>query len=201
MMELAPLDIWKDAPHLGVKKLWAWLTNYCYLPRLADQSVLEATIKDGVDDMFPHFAYATGVDEAGKYSGLKLGQPFTLYFDDKALIVEPEVARKQLPTIDPPPPPPNGGGTGPKPPPTPDPTPKLKTRYYGSVQVDPQRARRDLSQIADEVILRLTSIAGASVSITVEIEGVRGEGFDDAAIRAISENSRTLNFKAHSFEE
>ncbi len=78
MMELAPLDIWKDAPHLGVKKLWAWLTNYCYLPRLADQSVLEATIKDGVDDMFPHFAYATGVDEAGTYSGLKLSQPFTL---------------------------------------------------------------------------------------------------------------------------
>ncbi len=130
-----------------------------------------------------------------------MGRQFTLYFDDNALIVEPEVARKQLPTIDPPPPPPNGGGTGPKPPPPPDPTPKLKTRYYGSVQVDPQRARRDLSQIADEVILRLTSIAGASVSITVEIEGVRGEGFDDAAIRAISENSRTLNFKAHSFEE
>ena len=74
MMELAPLDIWKDAPHLGVKKLWAWLTNYCYLPRLADQSVLEATIKGGVDDMFPLFAYATGVDEAGKYIGLTVEQ-------------------------------------------------------------------------------------------------------------------------------
>ena len=103
--------------------------------------------------------------------------------------------------IDPPPPPPNGGGTGPKPPPPPDPTPKLKTRYYGSVQVDPQRARLKLSQIADEVILRLTSITGAAVNVTVEIESVRGDGLDEAAIRAISENSRTLNFKAHGFDE
>ncbi len=69
------------------------------------------------------------------------------------------------------------------------------------MQVDPQRARLKLSQIADEVILRLTSIAGAAVSVTVEIESVRGDGFDDAAIRAISENSRTLNFNSHSFEE
>ena len=201
MMELAPLDIWKDAPHLGVKKLWAWLTNYCYLPRLADQSVLEATIVDGVSQLMPEFAYATGVDDEGKYTGLTMGRQFTLNFDDKALIVQPEAARAQLdeerdltPIIDPispiidPDPPLN-------------PTPKLKTRYYGSVQVDPQRARRDLSQIADEVILRLTSIAGAAVSVTVEIESLRGEGFDDAAIRPISENSRTLNFKAHSFEE
>ena len=34
LMELEPLDIWKQAPHLKIKTLWDWLTNYCYLPRL-----------------------------------------------------------------------------------------------------------------------------------------------------------------------
>ena len=60
---------------------------------------------------------------------------------------------------------------GPDPDPDPPPQPAPKTRYYGSVQIDPQRAMRDLSQIADEIIVRLASVPGADVRITVEIEG------------------------------
>ena len=211
LMEIEPYHDWAKQPHLKIKTLWEWLTKYCYLQRLYDYSVLEATIVDGVSRLMPAFAYATGIDDEGKYTGLTLGQPFTLYFDDRALIVQPEAARAQLDAelaarapdtatepvaVGPTTAVSSVGGADPDPPP-----PKPKTRFYGSVQVDPQRAMRDLSQIADEVILRLTSIAGAAVSVTVEIESVRGEGFDDAAIRTISENSRTLNFTAHSFEE
>ena len=58
-MELEPLDIWKQAPHLSIKTLWDWLTNYCYLPRLFDRNVLEETIKDGVNRIGPAFGYAT----------------------------------------------------------------------------------------------------------------------------------------------
>ena len=79
--------------------------------------------------------------------------------------------------------------------------PSPRPRYYGSVQIDPQRAKRDLNQIADEIILRLAELPGADVSITVEIEGLHGDGFDDATVRTISENSRTLNFNSHDFEE
>ena len=203
LRELEPLDIWKQAPHLKIKTLWDWLTNYCYLPRLFDRSVLEDTIKDGVSRLIPTFAYATGVDEDGKYTGLTMGQSFTLYFDDNALIVQPEIARKQLEAerVTPPLPPPPPDPVDPdivSPVPTP---PKLKTRYHGSVQVDPQRAMRDLSQIADEIIVRLASLPGANVTITVEIEGTLGEGFDDTTVRTLSENSRTLNFKSHGFED
>lgn len=211
LMELEPLDIWKDATHLSIKKLWAWLTNYCYLPRLYDYSVLEATIRDGVSRLIPAFAYATGIDEDGKYTGLTMGRPFTLYFDDNALIVQPEIAQAQIDaeraarqrdtvalpvagrsapvvkTVD---------STDDAPPP-----PKPKTRYYGSVQINPQRAMRDLSPIADEIIVRLASLPGADVKITVEIESVHREGFDDATVRTISENSRTLNFNHHGFED
>ena len=96
LMELEPLDIWKDAPHLSIKKLWEWMTNYCYMERLFNYSVLEATIVDGVSRLIPAFAYATGIDEEGKYTGLTMGRQFTLYFDDNALIVQPDAARKQL---------------------------------------------------------------------------------------------------------
>ncbi len=212
MMELEPLDIWKDAPHLSIKKLWEWLTNYCYLPRLANRTVLEATIKAGLDDMFPPFAYATGIDKDGKYEGLKLKGPVTIYFDQHDLFVEPDAAQAQIeaeraedddtvePVIDPDPG--NGDGDNTDPPPDPPPPPtKPKTRYYGSVQIDPQRAMRDLSQIADEIIVRLASVPGADVRITVEIEGLHDDGFDDATVRTINENSRTLNFNSHDFEE
>ena len=32
--------LWKDVPHLGVKKLWEYLCTYGYLPRLQDLDVL-----------------------------------------------------------------------------------------------------------------------------------------------------------------
>ena len=209
LMELDPLG-WRDVQHLSIKNLWQWLTNYCYLPRLYDRNVLEATIKDGVSRLMPAFAYATGVDEDGKYQGLTMGGTFTLYFDDNAVIVKPEIARAQLdaqraaeqrerdPEM-----PARHADQPPQtllPPDSPAP-PKPKTRYYGSVEIDPQRARRDLSQIADEIIVRLASLPGTDVKVTVEIEGMHGDGFDDAIVRTISENSRTLGLDDFGFED
>ena len=63
------------------------------------------------------------------------------------------------------------------------------------------RYARPLSQIADEIIVRLAPLPGADVKITVEIEGVHGEGFDDATVRTISENSHTLHFDDHGFDD
>lgn len=210
MRELAPLDFWNDAPHLSVKKLWEWLTNYCYLPRLLDRDVLEKAIKEGVNRLGADFGYASRVNEDGSYAGLRWQQPADVHFDDLALIVRPDVAQAQQDAEREPPlnidPPPIIDPINPDPdpdpdPPPPPPSPKPKTRYYGSVQIDPQRAMRDLNQIADEVILRLASLPGADVSITVEIEASQREGFDEATVRTINENSHTLNFNSHDFEE
>ena len=208
LMELEPLG-WRDMPHLSIKKLWEWLANYCYLPRLFDRDVLEETIKDGVNRIGPAFGFASGIDEDGNYRGLKLSESFTLYFDDNAVIVQPEIARAQLDAerrIDdlddeigdrPLPPRPPGPG---KPPPSPPP-PKPKTRYYGTKQIDPKRPMRDLSQIVEEIIARLAAEPDTDVEITLEIRGDRDAGFDDATVRTISENSRTLNLDDHGFEE
>src|SRR5207248_3219744 len=40
--------LWKDVPHLGVKKLWEYLCTYGYLPRLQDQDVLLEAIAEGL---------------------------------------------------------------------------------------------------------------------------------------------------------
>ena len=68
------------------------------------------------------------------------------------------------------------------------------------MSLDPQRVNREMATIVEEIVQRLTSLTGTDVEITVEISAERPAGFDDAMIRTISENSRTLKFKNHGFE-
>ena len=88
--------LWKETEQIQIKKLWDYLASYCYLPRLKDQSVLLAAIRDGVGKA-DYFGYAAGVTDAGKY--LELG------FADAALagrvdvsgwLIKPEVAQREL---------------------------------------------------------------------------------------------------------
>ena len=70
-MELDNL-LWKEENHILVKQLWDYLSSYAYLPRLANESVLLQTIRDGVNsDAF--FAYAAGFD-GERYIDLKYNQ-------------------------------------------------------------------------------------------------------------------------------
>ena len=68
--------------------------------------------------------------------------------------------------------------------------PKAK-RYHGSVNLDPTRAGRDASQIADEVISHLSGLTGATVRLTLEIEADIPDGAPDGVVRIVTENSRT----------
>ncbi len=81
------------------------------------------------------------------------------------------------------------------------PEPKATTRYYGRVALDPQRVNREISLIVEEVIERLTGLVECEVEISIEINAKLPEGFDEAIIRTISENSRTLKFEHYGFEE
>lgn len=40
--------LWRDADHIQIKKLWEYLSTYCYLPRLSSYSVLEEAIYQGL---------------------------------------------------------------------------------------------------------------------------------------------------------
>ncbi len=200
--------LWRDQPHLGLKQLWDYLARYCYLPRLYNEDVLVATISAGTASPETPFGYATMMGLDGAYKGLTLGQNTSIYFDDNAMIVRPEVARAQIEATHPASPiatsPQNreaektSGHTGAA---TLPPQPKLKTRYHGTVSLDPQRVNREMGTIVEEIVQRLTSLTGTEVTITLEISADRASGFDDATMRTISENSSTLKFKSHGFEE
>ncbi|MBL7202067.1 MAG: hypothetical protein ISS56_18155 [Anaerolineae bacterium] len=77
----------------------------------------------------------------------------------------------------------------------------MLSRYYGRVQLDPQRVNKDMALIVEEVVERLTAQLGCEVEVTVEINARRPEGFDESTVRTISENSRTLKFEHYGFEE
>ena len=60
---------------------------------------------------------------------------------------------------------------------------------------------RDASRIADEVLSHLTSLVGAKATITLEINVEVQNGIPEDRVRIVSENSNTLKFKGHGFEE
>jgi hypothetical protein len=81
----------------------------------------------------------------------------------------------------------------------PSPEAKLK-RFHGTANLDPTRAGRDASRIADEVLAHLVSQVGAEVTVTIEIEAQLPKGASDQLVRTVTENSRTLKFTTHGFE-
>jgi hypothetical protein len=201
--------LWREQPHLGIKQLWEYLARYCYLPRLYDENVLLDAIRDGVTRSDPVFGYATMVTQDGSYKGLAMGQGASIYFDENVVIVHPEIADehlemlRQAQQIERPMPEARQArvgddrNTAPHEPPQ----PRLTTRYHGTVALDPQRVNREMGMIVEEIIQRLTSLTDTDVEITLEISANRPTGFDDSTVRTINENSRTLKFRNHGFEE
>ena len=58
-----------------------------------------------------------------------------------------------------------------------------------------------MGQIAEEVLQHLTTLAGAKVKVTVEVEADVPDGVNAHLQRVINENCQTLRFKSHGFEK
>ncbi len=197
---------WKNQDHVPVKQVWDALTAYCYLPRLRDRKVFEETIREGVLGG-ECFGYATNVTQDGNYEGLVLGTFATINVDSASLLVKTDSAQAQLDAAiqiepsnpqDPAQPPvtsPKDNKTEPQ-----SPIAVQPMRFHGTVQLDADRAGRDMGRIAEEVLQHLTIHRGGRVVVTVEIDAEIPEGLTEDDRRVISENCQVLNFKHHSFE-
>ena len=229
-LRLEALDpyLWRDVNHLNLKKLWEYLAYYLYLPRLKNQQVLLQAIQEGVATLLwsENFAYATGWDETKeRYLGLKAAEHITVTLSSQNLIVKPEVAQCQFEadaaaqaktlTIQVRETTGTGSYTTRK-----QPTDlnlndveqqtvtlsnetsvtSVPKRFYGSVQLDALRLRRDIGQIADEVIQHLSSLVGAEVEITLELQVKFPDGVPENIIRTVTENCRVLKFTNQEFE-
>jgi len=71
----------------------------------------------------------------------------------------------------------------------------------GSVTLDARRLGRDASRITEEVVRHLSSIVGADVQITLDIQAELPENASDKLVRDVTENCRTLKFDEFGFEE
>ena len=218
-MELDNL-LWKDDSHIQVKKLWEYLTTYCYLPRLANFSVLEATIRAGVASD-ESFAIASGIN-GERYSELRYNTTvLDVYPSD--YLVKVLNALKQINqdnqakaeqqgqgsgdyTF------PASGGGGPsmvreggsglgETPVTPPPAPVNDTHFFMSVKLDNTRVIRDLQKYLDEVITHLSSVDNCEVELSLEVSARAADGFPQGTVRTVSENCRTLRVENFGFEK
>ena len=215
-MELDRVPLWRGN-HVAIKQVVEDFARYLYLPRLRNTATLVGAVKDGLSLLTwerDSFAYADSFDEGpGRYRGLRSLQSINVANDDPGLLVKPEAARKQLdaekpkdqPVVAP------GGvpgptqsasgqsGTGATPPAAP--AAKSVRRFHGSVSLDASRVGRDAGRIADEVIAHLVGLVGSKVRVTIEIDAEFESGVSDQVVRTVTENSRTLKFTSHGFEE
>jgi len=93
--ELDRVPLWRG-DHVGVKQLAEDMAKYLYLPRLRDDDVLLAAIREGVAPrLIPSetFAYAERWDEQKKrYVGLSVNRAIRVLLEGESLVVKPDVA-------------------------------------------------------------------------------------------------------------
>lgn len=218
LMELDNV-LWRETDNIAVKKLWEYLCTYCYLPRLANENVLMDAIQTGLNST-EYFAFASGFDGT-RYIDLKFNQ-YVGIVERSGYLVKVSVAKKQIDeeeakrqadaaaraaqegvyTI------PgsadgegvNDGGAVHEDNTSSVPAPKNK-RFFMSADLDTTRINRDVQKYVEEIIQHLTSVDGASVTVSLEVQADSAEGFTQQTVRTISENCRTLRVRDYGFEE
>ncbi|MBQ1389723.1 MAG: DUF499 domain-containing protein [Clostridia bacterium] len=208
-MELDNL-LWRDDEHIQVKKLWDYLTTYCYLPRLANISVLENAIKAGVAGE-ESFAIASSIN-GDRYADLRYNTTIIDVYPSDYL-VKVQTALKQLYKEKNPEKPAyeplktgsqtntsriSGETSVPFEPVKPA---SADTRFFMSVKLDNTRVIRDLQKYLDEVISHLDNTENCQVELSLEVNANSPDGFSQGVIRTVSENCRTLHVESFGFDE
>jgi hypothetical protein len=209
---------------VGALKVWQDSCHYLYLPRLVNDHVFRNTINQGVESE-DYFAFASGKEE-DRYLGFTFGRGSIAPLDNSSLFIERGAAvayreRTEQP-VKPDPEPGGlggepggtttpGGGTGGMGTPTPThggtggggiTTPAAtKKQFYGTISLDPVKAKMDFATIMDEVVQQFTTKLGVDVMISVEIEAKTNAGFDEGLQRTVKENCNVLKFSSAEFED
>ncbi len=213
-----------EVADVSALKVWQDSCHYLYLPRLVNDTVFRNAINQGVESE-DYFAFASGKEE-DRYLGFCFGRGGITTLDESSLLIEREAAlayrkRTQQATQ---PVPESGGvsgiaggtptsmsGTGGAAAPAPTqgetgrsgtPSPSTtKKQFYGTISLDPLKAKMDFATIMDEVVQQFTAKLGVDVTISVEIEAKSNAGFDEGLQRTVKENCNVLRFSSAEFEE
>lgn len=197
---------------VNARKVYQDTCCYLYLPRLRNNIVFEDAIAKGIasDDFF---GYASAKD-TDKYLGFVFGKEAPVVLNETSVLIEQSRATDYRKTLEPENEKPtevkDGDDKGKTQPgsgdtvgtdETAESAVRSKTSFYGSVQVEPIKAKMDFAQICDEIIEQFTSQPGVDVTIAIEIQATSKKGFDESKQRTIKENCGVLKFKSAEFED
>lgn len=76
-----------------------------------------------------------------------------------------------------------------------------KRVFFGTVELDPVKAKLQFADVVDEVLMQFALRSGVKIKVSVEIQAESDLGFDDGIQRAVRENCAQLKFKNSGFEE
>jgi len=207
--------LWGKRNHITTRDVANAFGTYLYLPVLLSQDLLVDAIRSGFGDgslLCQFFGYAETYDEdAEQYRGLATTHPPAMVTLGESVLIKPDIATAQIDSVKPSKPsggdtipdPVNGGTTIPGDPDLPDidpPVDQKKTRFFGSIELDPLKVSSSSQKVVDEVLQHLTAIYGSKAKVTLEIEVENEAGFSETTRRVVSENSRTLGFREGEFD-
>lgn len=213
-MAMDDVPLWRDANHVTVAQIWDDFTRYPYLPRLRDSQVLLNAVVDGPQELNAAqdgFGYADAYDDdQARYRGLVLHRAaesasltgLIVRYDaaKRQWDEEQEAARSAREGAEGAREEAGVAGSGPESGDDEDGTATTNvTRFTAWKQLDPVRAGKEATAIADEVLALFTD-RRIPVKVTIEIEAEDAEGFDETTRRNVTENANTLGFGHHEFE-
>ncbi|MBX3631056.1 MAG: ATP-binding protein [Nitrosomonas sp.] len=209
---------------MNAVKVWQDCCHYVYLPRLVNDTVFRNAIVQGVE-CEDYFAFASG-KEGERYLGFSFGCHAGCILDESSLLIDRETAvtyreclQKSIQQTT------EAGnvtGAGGSATTLPDGTSTTVTsvstldqpgnteisaltaarkQFYGTVSLNPVKAKLDFATIMDEVVQQFSEKYGVDVTISVEIEARSRDGFDEGLQRTIKENCNTLKFSNAEFED
>ena len=196
---------------VGLKKLWQDFATYYYLPRLVEETVLQAVVREGVRQGL--FAYAAGKDR-GEYIDFTFRNGgFSFNILDDGILIERSVAEAWVAAhqesggqhVGP------GGGTIGT---VPDSLGletagaqsaeqrsaiQMPKRYYGSCKTGLDFLGK-AQDIQNEILRHFAGDPNAQITVDIDITVESRTGFKQEIVRTVKENANTLAFTQSDFE-
>jgi hypothetical protein len=205
--------VWQPTqPHVALKQLREWFSQFPYLSKLRDPHVLAQAITAALARADTKYAHADCFDEAaGCYVGLKpIGRLLEIDFNSDAVLVRRDVAEARL----------AGTGaaaaarvnsvTGPSYVARASPgsashvtessTKPLPRRFYAKITLDPNRPTPQVSNIAQAILSELDRARRTQITLTLDIDAETSEGFSEDVQSVVRDNASSLRITDFGFE-